>query len=140
MSKSQSSQAHQNRILTFQYTFRKVGTYTYRYCRTTRNFRWILVHSDSNRQIRWPEAFPIKDISAHTIAKTLTLQYICRFGVPNSVTTNRGSQFESKLFSELNTLRGITRIRNQNHSVSSTSERASRTFSQTIKSFFSVQS
>ena len=52
-----------------------------------------------------------RHLCTHTIAKTLTLQYICRFGVPNSVTTDRGSQFESKLFSELNTLLGITRIR-----------------------------
>uniref|UniRef100_A0A1X7U9P5 Integrase catalytic domain-containing protein n=1 Tax=Amphimedon queenslandica TaxID=400682 RepID=A0A1X7U9P5_AMPQE len=50
-----------------------------------------------NSFTRWPETFPIPDISALTIACALVAGWISRFGVPSTVTTDRGSQFESSL-------------------------------------------
>jgi hypothetical protein len=46
-------------------------------------------------------AFPIPDSSTKTIAKVFLEKYISRFGVPLEITTDRGSQFESKLFKDL---------------------------------------
>ena len=72
-------------------------------------FRYILTCVD--RFTRWPEAWPIVDITAQCIAKTFFDNWICRFGVPSTVTTDRGSQFESHLFRELTRTIGCKRIR-----------------------------
>lgn len=64
-----------------------------------------------DRFTRWPEAYPITDQTASTIAKTFIEQYIPRFGVPLEITTDQGSQFESRLFNELTRLLGTHRIR-----------------------------
>ena len=59
---------------------------------------------------RWPEAIPITDITAETVARTFINGWISRFGVPSTVTTNRGSQFESALWTQLMQLLGSKRI------------------------------
>lgn len=64
-----------------------------------------------DRFTHWPEAMPIRDISTETIAQTFVNGYISRFGVPETLTTDRGSQFESRLFSKLTSFLGTTRIR-----------------------------
>lgn len=71
--------------------------------------RYILTVID--RFSRWPEAFTLKDIQASTVAETFVHQYVSRFGVPLEITTDQGSQFESKLFHELCKLLGMKRIR-----------------------------
>lgn len=63
-----------------------------------------------DRFTRWPEAYPLGSISAESVAKTLFNQYICRFGVPHTITTDQGTQFESKLFKELATFLGCHKI------------------------------
>ncbi|XP_064473233.1 uncharacterized protein LOC135387933 [Ornithodoros turicata] len=51
------------------------------------------------------------DISAATVAATFTSTCVARFEVPSTITTDRGRQFESCLFSALTTLLGSQRIR-----------------------------
>ena len=54
---------------------------------------------------------PIPNITAETVAEAFATTWIARFGVPSTVTTDRGSQFESGLWEQLMHLLGIKCIR-----------------------------
>ena len=64
-----------------------------------------------DRFTRWPGAIPISDSSADTVAQAFISRWIARFGVPSTITTDRGQQFESTLWTQLMTLLGTRRIR-----------------------------
>ncbi|XP_064469629.1 uncharacterized protein LOC135384353 [Ornithodoros turicata] len=60
---------------------------------------------------RWPEVVCLPDITAATVAVSLVQAWVARFGVPSLVTTDRGRQFESALFTQLTNLLGTSRTR-----------------------------
>ncbi|XP_014472133.1 PREDICTED: uncharacterized protein LOC106743111 [Dinoponera quadriceps] len=64
-----------------------------------------------DRFTRWPEAIPLKNITAANVATHFYSSWIARFGCPKFITTDRGSQFESALFNVLAQLLGSKRIR-----------------------------
>uniref|UniRef100_A0A1X7UPA2 Integrase catalytic domain-containing protein n=1 Tax=Amphimedon queenslandica TaxID=400682 RepID=A0A1X7UPA2_AMPQE len=55
------------------------------------------------------------DISAETVARTLLMGWISRFGVPSTLTTDMGRQFESSLWTQLMTLLGTKCFRTSYH-------------------------
>ena len=72
-------------------------------------FRYLLTCVD--RFTRWPEAIPMVDIRAETVADAFFSGWIARYGTPATITTDMGAQFESKLWDSLCNQFGIIRNR-----------------------------
>ena len=75
----------------------------------SRGYTYLLTCID--RFTRWPEAILIFNASAESVAQAFMTTWISRFGIPSTVTTDRGKQFESTLWSNLMQLLGCKRIR-----------------------------
>ena len=54
-----------------------------------------------DRFTRWPEAIPLVETSAKACAEALVSQWVSRFGVPSEISSDRGAQFTSKLWSSM---------------------------------------
>lgn len=76
---------------------------------TEQGFRYCVTMID--RRTRWPEIYPIADMTAETVAKAVYEGWICRFGCPKKITTDQGRQFESELFIDLMKLLGVHKSR-----------------------------
>ena len=62
-------------------------------------FRYLLTIVD--RFSRWPEAVPLADVTAHACASAFIRTWVARFGVPSDITSDRGPQFTSQLWTAL---------------------------------------
>ena len=76
-------------------------------------YTYILTMID--RFSRWPEVAAVKNIEATTVAEALVETWISRFGVPDTITTDQGSQFVSKLYQHLTRLLGSDRIKTSSY-------------------------
>jgi len=61
-----------------------------------------------DRTTRWPEAIPLAAITAADCAAALLQGWVQRFGVPSSITSDRGPQFASSLWASLCSLLSIS--------------------------------
>lgn len=59
-----------------------------------------------DRFSRWPEAIPLVEVSALSCARALLSGWISRFGLPETIITDRGAQFTSSLWHELSLILG----------------------------------
>ena len=75
---------------------------------SSNGFRYVLTAVD--RFTRWPVAIPMSDITAESVVDAFTHGWVQTFGVPLAITTDRGSQFSSTIFSQLTKVWGIKHI------------------------------
>ena len=80
-------------------------------------FRYLLTCVD--RFTRWPEAILLVDIRAETDADAFFSWWIARFGTPATITTDRSTQFETKLWDGLCNQFGIVRNRTTSYHLQS---------------------
>ena len=59
-----------------------------------------------DRFSRWPEAVPIKDTTSAGCAQALVFHWIARFGIPSDMSSDRGPQFTSQLWTAIAQLLG----------------------------------
>ena len=75
----------------------------------SRGFTYLLTCVD--RFTRWPEVIALTTSTTDVVARAFLSGWISRFGVPSTIVTDRGRQFESHLWSNLMTLLGSKRAR-----------------------------
>ncbi|CAH8832632.1 unnamed protein product [Trichobilharzia szidati] len=75
---------------------------------TSRGYTHILTAID--RFTRWAIACPLNDISAENVALVFLDRWVSNYGVPTTITSDRGAQFQSTLFRELTRLLGVKHI------------------------------
>jgi transposase InsO family protein len=88
-----------------------------------------------DRFTRWVEAVPITNISAEQCAVKFLEHWVCRYGVPVTIISDQGTQFESALFNTLLQHLGIQRQRTTAYHPQSNGaiERAHRTIKQCLR-------
>ena len=60
---------------------------------------------------KWAEAYAIPNQRASTCAKVFVKNWICKFGIPDSMHSDKGRNFESTVFQETCMLLGINKTR-----------------------------
>ena len=65
--------------------------------RAVGGYRFLYVAID--KFTKWPEVTPVLNITKKSAVAFLK-SIVCRFGVPNSIIANNGTQFKSRLFHE----------------------------------------
>ena len=60
-----------------------------------------------DRFSRWPVAIPIKDMTVETVLDAFSHGWVANYGIPSSITTDRGSQFLSAAWNQLMSTWGI---------------------------------
>ena len=76
--------------------------------KTKNGYRYILLIVDSFS--KWCEAFPLATYDAGEVARVLYNEFICRYGAPECILTDRGQNFVSLLIKELYNIFQITKI------------------------------
>ncbi|XP_066960717.1 uncharacterized protein [Macrobrachium rosenbergii] len=91
-------------------------------CLMTEKFMWHGIRKDARQwcggarylqtiidcSIHWPQATPMEEASTASCAEALLSSWISHVGVPDSITTDRGSAFLSELWVSLACLMGTT--------------------------------
>ncbi|KAF0728981.1 hypothetical protein Ae201684P_003535 [Aphanomyces euteiches] len=75
---------------------------------TPRNKRYVLIFIDYFT--RWPEAFAVPDLKTSTFTRVLVDEVLCRYGVPERLLSDRGTNFVSELAHSMYKVLGIDKL------------------------------
>ena len=103
--------------------------------RTHRGNESILVICD--QFTRWVEAIALPNQEAETMATAAVNEFFCRFGFPLQIVTDQGTNFQSRLFSEVCRLLRIHKLRTTPYRPSANGqvERVNRTLMACLRNF-----
>ena len=76
---------------------------------TDKGNRWILCIGDVFT--KYCVAVPLQNITAVTVSEALLSNWICYFGLPLEIHSDKGSQFESEVFTQMCSILGIDKTR-----------------------------
>jgi transposase InsO family protein len=98
-------------------------------------FEYIMVVEDYYS--KYAEAYSLNDHTAQTVGDKLLTEFICRFGVPSSIHTDQGREFESNLFQHLCKVLGADKTRTTPYHPESVGmvERQNRTIQQMLSMY-----
>ena len=98
------------------------------------DFKYIFVIID--HFTKWVEIYPITDKSAEESAQ-IFMTYFCRHGIPESILTDQGTNYQSRLIEELYELLDIKRLRTTPYhpQTDGITERFNRTMKQTLTAY-----
>ena len=71
-------------------------------------YKYLLMIVD--RFSRWPEAYPLKDMTSQSCCRAFILNWLPCFGIPDTIVTDRGSQFIGGAWKELMLSLGVTSL------------------------------
>ena len=71
-------------------------------------YKYLLTIVD--RLSRWPQAIPLQDMTAESVAEAFAHGWVASFGVPATITTDRGGQFGTAIWSQLMATWGIKNV------------------------------
>jgi hypothetical protein len=86
---------------------------------------------------KWTEAYALPNQKAETVAKAIVENFCVRFGMPRVLHSDLGSNFESRLFSEMCSLLGVRKTHTTPYrpQANGVVERFNRTMAAMLKSF-----
>ena len=90
---------------------------------TERRNRYILVVQDYFS--KWVEAYPVPNEQATTVAEKIVSEWVCRYGAPQCLHSDQGTNFESAVFQSVRT---AGNLQDTDNTVSAADRRPSRTF------------
>ena len=76
---------------------------------SSKGHKYILVITDMFS--KWVEAFPLRVTDSETLAKVLVDEIVCRYGVPQCLHSDQGTNFNSEVITSLCKQLGIKRTR-----------------------------
>ena len=76
---------------------------------SNRNNKYIVIIGDY--YTKWVEVFPLPNQEAKTVARVFFDEFVCRFGTPTFLHTDKGRNWESALFKELCLLLNVKKTR-----------------------------
>ena len=76
---------------------------------TKKGHKYVLVIQDYFS--KWVEAFPLRQHTAPVVARVLVREYFCRYGAPERLHTDQGTEFNSALMRSIYDLWGVSKTR-----------------------------